>query len=133
MFLLGPLLVLIFTLSQSIRDDYFGSVFQRLNFFLVILLAFSWSTVIFAATTVIRAPSDFTKSRAQRWPIAAANVTTAVAWTSFFFALTHVDPAIRNTIHSDGAAHSGHAYPQKRTSFSTVAMSALCQKRKSAT
>ena len=100
MFLLGPLLVLIFTLSQSVRDVYFGSAFQRLDFFLVILLAFFWSTVIFAATTLIRAPYDLAKLRAQRWPIAAANVTTAVAWTSFFFALTHVDPAICNTIHS---------------------------------
>ena len=100
MFLLGPLLVLIFTLSQSVRDVYFGSAFQRLDFFLVILLAFSWSTVIFAATTLIRAPYDLAKLRAQRWPITAANVTTAVAWTSFFFALTHVDPAICNTIHS---------------------------------
>jgi hypothetical protein len=59
MFLFDPLLVLVFTLSQSVRDVYFGSVFQRLDFFLVILLAFSWSTVIFAATTLIRAPSDF--------------------------------------------------------------------------
>jgi drug/metabolite transporter (DMT)-like permease len=100
MFLLGPLLVLIFTLSQSVRDVYFGSAFQRLDFFLVILLAFSWSTVIFAAATLIRTPYNLAKLRAQRWPIAAANVTTAVAWTSFFFALTHVDPAICNTIHS---------------------------------
>ena len=100
MFLLGPLLVLIFTLSQSVRDVYFGSAFQRLDFFLIILLAFSWSTVIFAATTLIRAPYDLAKLRAQCWPITAANVTTAVAWTSFFFALTHVDPAICNTIHS---------------------------------
>ena len=100
MFPLGPLLVLIFTLSQSVRDVYFGSAFQRLDFFLVILLAFTWSTVIFTATTLIRAPYDLAKLRAQRWPITAANVTTAVAWTSFFFALTHVDPAICNTIHS---------------------------------
>ena len=100
MFPLGPLLVLIFTLSQSVRDVYFGSAFQRLDFFLVILLAFTWSTVIFTATTLIRAPYDLAKLRAQCWPITAANVTTAVAWTSFFFALTHVDPAICNTIHS---------------------------------
>ena len=100
MLLFGPLLVLVFTLSQSVRDVYFGSVFQRLDFFLVILLAFSWSTVIFAATTLIRAPSDFARLRAQFGPIVAANVTTAVAWTSFFFALTHLDPAICNTIHS---------------------------------
>jgi hypothetical protein len=99
-FLLGPLLVFVFTLSQSVRDVYFGSVFQRLDFLLVILLAFSWSTVIFAATTLIRAPSDFAKLRAQSGPMIAANITTAIAWISFFFALTHVDPAICNTIHS---------------------------------
>ena len=58
MFLLGPLLVLIFTLSQSVRDVYFGSVFRRLDFFLVILLAFSWSTVIFAGLK--RAPKRAT-------------------------------------------------------------------------
>jgi len=99
MALFGPLLVLIFALSQSVRDVYFGSVFQHFDFFLIILLAFSWSTVIFAAVTLIRAPSDFAKLRAQPRSIVMANVTTALAWTSFFFALTHVDPAICNTIH----------------------------------
>ncbi len=98
--LFGPLLVLIFTLSQSFRDVYFGSVFQRYDFFVILLLAFSLSTVIFAAVTLIRAPSDFAKLRGQFATIFAANVTTAVAWTSFFFALTYLDPAIVNTIHS---------------------------------
>jgi hypothetical protein len=97
---LGPLFVLLFTLSQSVRDVYFGSVFQRFDFSVVILLAFAWSTAIFATVTLLRAPSDFGKLRAEFGSIFAANVTTAVAWTSFFFALTHVDPAICNTIHS---------------------------------
>jgi hypothetical protein len=56
--------------------------------------------VIFATTTLIRAPTDLAKLRAQFRPIVTANVTTAIARTSFFFALTHVDPAICNTIHS---------------------------------
>lgn len=98
--LYGPLLVLVFTVSQSFRDVYFGGVFQHFDFFAVMLLGFSWSTVIFAAATLIRAPSDFAKLRGQFGPIVAANVTTAVAWTSFFFALTYIDPAICNTIHS---------------------------------
>ena len=33
MFLLGPLLVLIFTLSQSVRDVYFGQRVPALGFF----------------------------------------------------------------------------------------------------
>jgi len=97
---LGPLFVLAFTLSQSVRDVYFGSVFQRFDFFFVMLLAFAWSTAIFTALTALRAPAEFARLRGEIGAILAANVTTAVAWTSFFFALTHIDPAICNTIHS---------------------------------
>ena len=57
--LAGPLLVLLFTLSQAFRDVYFGSMFQRFNFFAVILLAFALSTLIFAVVTLIRAPGNF--------------------------------------------------------------------------
>jgi len=98
--LLGPTYVLIFTLSQAFRDVYFGSVFQRFDFFAIIVLAFSLSTVLFGVVTLMRAPDDFGRLRGQSWPIIAANVTTAAAWTCFFFALTYLDPAIVNTIHS---------------------------------
>jgi drug/metabolite transporter (DMT)-like permease len=97
---LGALFVLLFTLSQSVRDVYFGSVFQRFDFFVVMLLAFAWSTGIFTVVTLLREPSDFARLRGEFKSIFAANITTAVAWTSFFFALTHVDPAICNAIHS---------------------------------
>jgi drug/metabolite transporter (DMT)-like permease len=96
----GPLLVLLFTLSQAFRDVYFGSVFQHYDFFAILALAFTLSTVIFAAVTLIRAPGDFAKLRGQSAAILAANVTTAAAWSCFFFALTYLDPAIVNTIHS---------------------------------
>src|SRR5512139_3308330 len=89
---LGPLLVLVFTLSQSFRDVYFGSAFQHFDFFAVILLAFSISTVIFAVVTLIRSPGDFGKLRGQGGTILAVNLTTATAWSCFFFALSHLDP-----------------------------------------
>ncbi len=98
--LLGPLLVLVFTLSQAFRDVYFGNAFQHLDFFAVILLAFSLSTVIFAVVALIRAPGDFRKLLGQTRTILIANVTTAAAWICFFFALTYIDPAIVNAIHS---------------------------------
>jgi drug/metabolite transporter (DMT)-like permease len=98
--LLGSSLVLIFTLSQAFRDVYFGDVFQRYDFFVVILIAFSISTVIFAFAALIRVPADFGKLRGQMGSVIAANITTALAWTCFFFALTYLDPAIVNTIHS---------------------------------
>jgi len=98
--LLGPLLVLMFTLSQAFRDVYFGSAFQHFDFFAIILLAFTLSTAIFGVVTLIRAPGNFRKLRGQGFAVLAANVTTAIAWTSFFFALTYLDPAIVSTIHS---------------------------------
>jgi drug/metabolite transporter (DMT)-like permease len=98
--LLGPALVLIFTLSQAFRDVYFGDVFQRYDFFVIILIAFSLSTVIFTGVTLIRAPGDFGKLSGHVGAIVAANIATALAWTCFFFALTYLDPAIVNTIHS---------------------------------
>jgi len=44
---LGPALVLVFCLSQAFRDVYFGHVFQGVDFFAVILLAFLASTILF--------------------------------------------------------------------------------------
>jgi hypothetical protein len=73
----GPLLVLVFTLSQAFRDVYFGSVFQRFEFFAVLALAFSLSTAIFAVVTLMRAPGDFQKLHREIGTILAANITTA--------------------------------------------------------
>jgi drug/metabolite transporter (DMT)-like permease len=98
--LAGPLFVLIFTLSQAFRDVYFGSAFQHYDFFAILLLAFALSTAIFGAVALIRAPGEFRKLRGQMGIVVAANITTAIAWSSFFFALTYIDPAIVNTIHS---------------------------------
>jgi hypothetical protein len=52
--LLGPALVVLFCLSQAFRDVYFGNVFQGVDFFAVILLAFVASTVIFTAIALLR-------------------------------------------------------------------------------
>ena len=98
--LAGPLLVLVFTLSQSLRDVYFGAVFQGVDFFAIIFLAFALSTIIFAIVTLIRSPGEFLRLRRHVRSIVAANLTTALAWSSYFFALTHVDPSVVNTIHS---------------------------------
>jgi len=96
----GPLLVLTFCLSQAFRDVYFAGVFQGVDFFSIILLAFLLSTVIFGVLTAIRAPAEFTKLRHHVSTVLGMNVTTAVAWTCYFFALTHLEPSIVNTVHS---------------------------------
>jgi drug/metabolite transporter (DMT)-like permease len=96
----GPLLVLTFCLSQAFRDVYFANVFQGVDFFSIILLAFGLSTVIFGVLTAIRAPAEFAKLRDHRSTVVGMNVTTAVAWTCYFFGLTHLEPSIVNMVHS---------------------------------
>ena len=61
--LFGPFMVLIFCLSQAFRDVYFANIFQGLDFFVVILIAFGLSTLIFASLTAARSPGDFSKLR----------------------------------------------------------------------
>jgi drug/metabolite transporter (DMT)-like permease len=98
--LLGPVLVLAFCLSQALRDVYFGHVFQDVDFFAVILVAFTLSTLVFGAITALRAPAQFKILRGHLPTVLAMNATTALAWSCYFFALTHLEPSIVNTVHS---------------------------------
>ena len=89
-----------FCLSQALRDVYLGHVFQDIDFFAVILVAFTLSTLVFGVITAIRAPAQFKMLRDQIPTVLAMNATTALAWSCYFFALTHLEPAIVNTVHS---------------------------------
>ena len=97
---LGSALVLVFCLSQAFRDVYFGHVFQGVDFFAVILLAFLASTALFTAIPLLRDRSAFARLRGQLRTVLLANVFTALAWSCYFFALSHLEPSIVNTLHS---------------------------------
>jgi drug/metabolite transporter (DMT)-like permease len=98
--LLGPFMVLIFCLSQAFRDVYFANIFQALDLFAVIAIAFGLSAIIFGFVTATRSPGDFTRLREHVRTAAAMNVTTALAWTCYFFGLKYLEPSIVNTVHS---------------------------------
>jgi drug/metabolite transporter (DMT)-like permease len=97
---LGPALVLVFCVSQAFRDVYFGHVFQGVDFFAVILLAFLTSTVLFTAIALLRDRRAFAKLHGCGRTVLMMNVTTALAWSCYFFGLSHLEPSIVNTIHS---------------------------------
>jgi drug/metabolite transporter (DMT)-like permease len=98
--LLGPFLVLVFCVSQAMRDVHFGNVFQGVDFFAVILVAFLLSTLLFGAIAAVSTPGELRKLRGHLSTVLAMNGTTALAWTCYFFALTHLEPSIVNTVHS---------------------------------
>ena len=97
---LGPALVLVFCLSQAFRDVYFGHVFQGVDFFAIILLAFLASTILFTAIPLIRDRNAFKKLRGHGRTVLMMNLTTALAWSCYFFGLSHLEPSIVNTMHS---------------------------------
>ena len=79
--LLGPAMVLLFCVSQALRDVYFANVFQGVDYFAVILLAFLPSTLAFGAITAVKAPGEFATLRGLPATVLAMTVTTALAWT----------------------------------------------------
>ena len=97
---IGLIFLLIFALSQGVRDALFGNVFQSISFFLVAALAFGASTLCFSGLTLLRQPKDFSRLATSPAMFAALNVLTAVAWLSFFFGLKWLEPAVVATLYN---------------------------------
>ncbi len=93
------ILVLLFVAASAVRDVYFGEVFQRLEFFAVVLTAFSLTTVIFLSFVIVRGRRQIAAMRAAWREIAVTNIGTAMAWLSYFLALKLLEPAVVNMLH----------------------------------
>jgi drug/metabolite transporter (DMT)-like permease len=98
--LLGPGLVLLFAVSQAFRDVYLAHVFQGIDLFAVVLLAFSISAIGFGTIALVRAPQEFATMRSEWRTMLWMNATTALAWLCYFYSLKHLQPSIVNTLHS---------------------------------
>jgi drug/metabolite transporter (DMT)-like permease len=92
-------LVLVFVFASALRDVYFGEIFQRLDFFTVVLTAFSLTTVIFFVFISIRGRGQFRAMAAAWREIVVTNIGTAMAWLSYFFVLKLLEPAVVNMLH----------------------------------
>lgn len=97
---LGAWLVLLFVVAGAARDVFFGEIFQRHRFFEVVLIGFGLATVLFLIAVTLKAPGQYAVL-ALNWRTALlANLGTACAWMSYFFALKMLEPAAVNTIHA---------------------------------
>lgn len=97
---IGLVFLLLFALSQGVRDALFGNVFQSISFFVVAALAFGASTACFSGLALLRQPKDFGRLATSPALFAALNVLTAVAWLSFFFGLKWLEPAVVATLYN---------------------------------
>jgi drug/metabolite transporter (DMT)-like permease len=100
MSLLGPGLILAFVVSQALRDVYLAHVFRSVDVFATIVAAFLPMALAFGALGLWRDRPGMARLR-QHWRVVAAmNVTTALAWTSYFFGLKAIQPSVVNALHS---------------------------------
>lgn len=97
---LAPVLIGIFALSQALRDVYFAAAFQGISPFVVIVAAFGVSVAVCGARMAIRSPQQAQRVRAEWRAFVWMNLTTALAWIAYFFALKQLQPSIVNTLHS---------------------------------
>ena len=94
----GPGLILFFVVFSALRDVYFRDAFHALDFFEVIIIAFSICTLVFMVVAVARGSRSLALLRADMRIVVAMNVATAVTWISYFLALKHLEPAAVNTL-----------------------------------
>ncbi|MDP2355832.1 MAG: hypothetical protein Q8M31_07185 [Beijerinckiaceae bacterium] len=97
---LGPILIGAFVLSQALRDVYLSQVFRSVDVFAVILATFPLMALIFGGIALWRDRAGLRKLRKFGALVLAMNLTTALAWTSYFFGLKFVQPSVLNALHS---------------------------------
>ena len=90
----GFLLSIVFVCLAAGRDVYFGALFQRVHPLAVALIAFTLCTLVFLPIAVARDRAGLRRLRRHPTMVLAINVTSAIAWVSFFHALRLAEPAL---------------------------------------
>jgi len=85
---------LLFVCLASVRDVYLGGLFQRVSPLLLAIVAFSLCSVIFLPIAVAKSPDSFRTLRGRLRQLLWVNVTTGLAWVSFFHALRTTEPML---------------------------------------
>jgi drug/metabolite transporter (DMT)-like permease len=92
--------LLLFAVSQGVRDAFFGNVFQSVSFLAVAVLAFGASTLVFTSIAACREGANLRRLLNAKRDFLMLNATNAAAWLSFFFALRYLEPAVVATLYN---------------------------------
>ncbi len=92
----GMVLLLGFVAAQAVRDVYLRHLFGHLGLFEVALIAFGTAMLSFGLGVALFARHQVQLLRVSWRYVIAVNVTTLVAWLSYFGSLRLVEPAAVN-------------------------------------
>jgi drug/metabolite transporter (DMT)-like permease len=90
----GLLASFAFTCLAAVRDVYFGGLFQSTSPLGVAVVAFSLCSLIFLPIALARSRASFGLLLRHRRELFWVNVTTGLAWISFFYALRTIEPLL---------------------------------------
>jgi len=92
----GMILLLGFVAAQAVRDVYLRHLFGQLGLFEVALIAFGTAMLSFGLGVLLFARHQVRLLRTAWRQVIAVNVTTLVAWLSYFGSLRLLEPAAVN-------------------------------------
>ncbi|MCG8425692.1 MAG: hypothetical protein MJE77_48045 [Proteobacteria bacterium] len=99
----GALLILSFVFFSAVRDVYFSGVFRDFDFFTVVFISFFCTSLFFFALSLLRHRSELAIAAAKFRVVWWMNVTTAIAWILYFFAIKCIEPSVVNTLWAGAA------------------------------
>jgi drug/metabolite transporter (DMT)-like permease len=97
---LGVALLIGFLVCTSLRDVGLSAVFGRYGFFEVALAGFGTATGCFLTLAMVFAPAQLRTLRLAWRQVLLVNVTTAIAWLSYFASLRLLEPSVTNMVYS---------------------------------
>ena len=83
-----------FTCLASVRDVYFGGLFQSTSPLGVAVVAFTLCSALFLPIALVRSRPSFRRLAERPRELLWVNATTALAWLSFFYALRTIEPLL---------------------------------------
>lgn len=90
----GLLWCLTFVALEAVQAVYFGSVFQRMDSFLIGSLVFGISASAAIGLTLLRRPEEITLALADPGALALVNLYSAGAWIAYLLAVQLIEPAV---------------------------------------
>ncbi len=89
-----------FVCLAAVRDVYLGGLFQRVSPLLIAMVAFSVCTLVLLPTAFVHSRDSLAVLRRRSRDLFWVNVTSAIAWLAFLFALRLVEPALVQILYS---------------------------------
>jgi len=95
---IGPILTLVFVISQAFRDVYFSHTLKYANYFDVLIIAFPLITAISFSVCLFRRTRWFELVVKNKSDFAMINACTSILWIGYFFGLTILAPTTVNIL-----------------------------------